>query len=107
MPRTLGGIYRFKCETETCQSFQLYAQEGETPPCPQCGEASSKLDLEPKSTAGFRQIQYSRSLGVNPDQIPEAKRLFPHHEFTADGRMIFENAQQLDRAKKDLGFEHF
>jgi hypothetical protein len=107
MAKTLGGIYRFKCDTEACSSFERYAQEGETPPCPECGKASARLDLEPKSTAGFRQIQYSRSLGVNPDQIAEAKRKFPHHEFAPDGRMIFENAKQLDRVKKDLGFEHY
>lgn len=107
MPRTLGGIYKFHCGGDKCFRFEVYAGEDEAPPCPECGNPGKRLVEDGGRTAGFRQIQYSRALGVDPSQIAEAKAKFPHHEFAPDGRMIFENAQQLDRAKKDLGFEHF
>lgn len=108
MAKQGGGIYSFSCEK--CEDrFSQFCWDSDVDKqhCPTCDTVGKRVDDEPKSTAGFRQVQYSRALGVPVEQIEEAKRMFPHHEFAPDGRMIFENAQQLDRVKKDLGFEHF
>lgn len=105
MPRTLGGIYKFHCGGDSCRRFEVYAGENEVPPCPECGKPGHRIIEDGGRNAGF--IQYSRSLGVAPSQIAEAKKMFPHHEFLPDGRMVFQSAKELDRVKKDLGFEHY
>lgn len=59
----------------------------------------------PHSDAGFHKPLLSRSLGVPPEQIAEAKAQFPDHEFAPDGRMIIRSATEYDRVQKDLGLE--
>jgi len=100
-----GGIFRFRCPVKCGQApWQQTAWEGQITTCPSCETIAARVD-EPKP-ANFSSPHLSRALGVSPDQIPEAKQMFPHHEFAPDGRMVFRNAQEFDRAKKDLGFEH-
>lgn len=47
---------------------------------------------------------YSNALGINPIQIPEAMKRFPHHEYTPDGRMVFRSHAQRNRVLKELGW---
>lgn len=49
----------------------------------------------------------SEAMGVNPDQIAEAKKLFPHHNFRPDGAMVFKNYQERKRVIKDLGYRDY
>lgn len=47
---------------------------------------------------------FSNALGIHPNQIPEATRRFPHHEYAPDGRMILRSHAQRKRVMKELGF---
>lgn len=47
----------------------------------------------------------SRGLSVLPSQIPEMKRLFPHHKFDPKtGHMIIESQKEFEQVRADLGF---
>lgn len=46
---------------------------------------------------------HSRGLAVHPTQIPEMKRLFPHHNFDERGRMIIRSQKEFDQVRADLG----
>jgi hypothetical protein len=52
----------------------------------------------------FEHPVYSEALGVHPSQVAEAKRKFPHHEFTSNGLMVIRSTQERERIRKDLGF---
>jgi len=45
----------------------------------------------------------STAAGINPDQIPEMKRKYPHHKYDAKGNMIFKDRQHRLRCLKDIG----
>lgn len=53
---------------------------------------------------GYQSPILSTSLGVHPDQISEAKRRFPHHNFAPDGRMILSSHSERNKVMKELGF---
>ena len=42
-----------------------------------------------------------------PGQIDEARRQFPHHRFTPDGRMILGSSAEKRTVLKDLGYADF
>ena len=47
----------------------------------------------------------SQAAGVNPDQIPEIKKRFPHHNFDpVTGDMLFKDRNEKLRHLKDIGF---
>lgn len=47
---------------------------------------------------------FSEALGVRPDQVKDAQRRFPHHEFHPDGRMIIRSHASRNRIMRELGF---
>lgn len=53
---------------------------------------------------GYSTPLYSEALGVAPNQVDDARRRFPDHNFTPDGRMILESHKERNRVLKDLGF---
>lgn len=53
---------------------------------------------------GYSSPMYSEALGVAPNQVDDARRRFPDHKFTPDGRMILESHKERNRVLKDLGF---
>lgn len=101
--RTLGGIYSFTCPN-SCPPFEAYSS-GDTAECPHCKAQGTRKHTNDNRAYGseFATPYLSRAMGVNPDQVAEAKREFPHHEFAPDGRMVFRSVAQYDRVRKDLG----
>lgn len=50
-------------------------------------------------------LRYSNSLGVNPNQIPAARKIHPDAEFTSDGRMVIHNRhEKMKRLKERTDF---
>lgn len=45
---------------------------------------------------------YSRSMGVRKEDLAEARRRFPGHRFTEDGRRIIGDQGELKRVLRDL-----
>lgn len=82
------------------------AQSADLPDCPVCHIPMPRdIVAEHGSSKNAEAGEYySEALGVHPNQIAEAKRLFPHHDFLPDGRMIVRNYQHRKRVMKDLGY---
>lgn len=53
---------------------------------------------------GYQSPILSESLGVHPDQIPAMKRMYPHHNYTPDGRMVLSSHSERNKVLKELGF---
>lgn len=102
-----GGIFRFSCPAG-CQVFEQFCWTTDIAKqsCPICGAVGiHKRDDRMAHGADFSTPYLSRGMGVMPDQIEEARKTFPHHEFHPDGRMIIRSVRQLDQVRKDLGME--
>lgn len=76
--------------------------------CPSCGNDDCTRDLTAEAVHSTDQEYhtpvYSNALGINPAQIPDALKRFPHHEYAPDGRMILRSHAQRKRVMKELGF---
>lgn len=105
MKRILGAIRRFNCSANRgCLAFDHYALTGEEVKCPDCG-ANAVPYHEGKHACAPDQL--SEAAGIHPNQIPEAMRRFPHHEYTPDGRMVFHGQKHKDRCLKDIGMVEY
>jgi hypothetical protein len=60
--------------------------------------------MRPHTDLGYATPLLSDAMAVDPSQIAEAQRQFPHHRFAPDGRMIFGSHQERSRVLKDLGY---
>lgn len=102
-----GGIYTFKCTGEkACGRFEKFCwlEDVDKQSCPTCNEKAIRIREDGMAYgAEFSTPYLSRGMGVMPDQIEEARRLFPHHEFAPDGRMIIRSVKHYDQVRKDLG----
>jgi len=47
---------------------------------------------------------HSEVCGIDPSQIAEAKKKFPHHEYDSQGRMVFRSRKHMVRCLRDIGF---
>lgn len=105
MPR-----YEYVCpvcghrEDQVRQMFERDHAEG----CPVSGcqghlERDVVAGMRAHADMGYQVPLLSDAAGVHPDQIADAKRAFPHHEFAPDGRMIFRSHSQRERVLRDLG----
>lgn len=106
MGKVIGVIQTFHC-TAGCEQppFEQYASTDASIICPSCGARAESPEYSGKHAGmDWDRPVHSNALGVNPNQIEEAKRAFPHHEYDPEGRMILRNAQQKRRAMRDLGF---
>ena len=100
-------FYAFKCECgKTDEVLRTMAHSGDPHTCPVCGkEMSRDIGAEHgESRQGESQGYLSDALGVHPNQIAEARKLFPHHEFHPDGRMVIHNRRHQDKVLKELGY---
>jgi putative FmdB family regulatory protein len=69
-------------------------------PCPECGAVATRLISCPTVYAE-NICRVSQALGVHPSQIPEARKIHPGAEFTADGAMkIKDRTEKLKRLKE-------
>ena len=78
------------------------AEADNQPKCPKCG-APSERDYTPSNSQGHWKEYASDALGVHPDQVPEMKKMFPHHRFNSQGQMLIGSHTEFKRVLKDLG----
>jgi len=102
--------YVFKCRAceHSHDEQRQISQRDEAATCPLC-ESRSERDVVASMRVNstdqeYSQPIYSNALGVPVNQIDQAKKTFPHHEFTPDGRMVLRSHAQRNRVMKDLGF---
>lgn len=71
-----------------------------TTKCPNCQATATKLISCPTVYAeGILRVSYA--LGVDPSQIPEARKIHPGAEFTKDGHMIIHGRQEKLKRMKE------
>lgn len=72
-------------------------------PMPAYMRRDAVASMQPHTDTGYQSPLLSNSAGINPEQIPEMRRRFPHHEFHPDGRMIFNSHAHRERCLRDIG----
>lgn len=110
-------VYVYKCDVcgTTEDHLRSIADRNELPPCPVCSHDTLHYPggnfMERDITAegghtdtGYQTEILSEALGIDPTQISEAKKRFPHHNFAPDGRMILTSHGERKRVLKELGF---
>jgi len=101
-------IYVYRClEGHQTDEVRAIANRDRSTTCPTCGKKAGRdrvASMRPHTDTGYNVEQLSDALGIHPDQIPEAKQKFPHHNYAPDGRMIIRSHQERKRVLKDLGF---
>lgn len=61
--------------------------------------------MRPHTETGYQKEMESEALGVNPSQIPEIQKQFPHHRFNPKtGAMLIGSHQEMKRVLKDIGY---
>lgn len=89
----ISNIFRHKPKPrhiETCQKCRL--------PAIRC------ISAEHVHTDLVSRERFSDSMGVNPDQIQEAKKLFPGSEYLPDGRLKVKNRADKKKKLKERGY---
>ena len=101
--------YCFRCpECETTGETRRPPEDYYKPfKCPNCRTEMVRDFRAEKVNSGNR--DYSRpiisdSLAINPEQIPEHKRLFPDIEVTSQGQPVLDNYKKHDNYLKKCGF---
>ena len=99
-------IYTYRCECGHVQDdFRTMASRDEPMPCECCGQPMER-DTVPQSVsvqADWTDPIYSDAAGIAPEQVPEARARFKHHEYTDDGRMVFRSKKHRQKCLKDIG----
>lgn len=101
-------IYVFECPNGHVEEVLWPMRaSGMSYTCPLCKQPATRAITRetPRANNDFTHTVYSEALGVHPSQITDAKRRFPHHNFTADGRMILANSAEVKRVRADLGWD--
>lgn len=101
-------VYAFQCLScgEKNELVRSVEARGEPSPCPVCTlpmERDIRGEYVHSTDQGYQRPIYSEAAGVHPSQVQEAKRHFPDHEFTPDGRMVFRSHAQRKRQLRELG----
>jgi putative FmdB family regulatory protein len=104
-------VYEYKCTVcgKSHEEVRQIRHRDLTSPCPepQCDGACERdvvASMSPHTDTGYQSPILSEALGVDPSQIADAQKRFPHHKFTPDGRMILESHQERSKVLKELGF---
>jgi hypothetical protein len=96
---------------EKChKGFEVGARVGQAPEvstCDKCGQACDRdypaeFGGRPPSS-GAKWPIYSEAAGIHPDQVTEAVKMYPHHEYDKEGRMVFRSRAHRRRCLKDIG----
>lgn len=109
-------IYAYKCDRgHRAERLRTVADRNKPVRCPDCPgydlckgmtrdlQAEHGPNRHKVYGADFDREEVSQSLGIMPEQIPEAKARFPHHRFNEKGDMLFANSREYDRVRRDLG----
>ena len=72
--------------------------------CPDCG-FDMRWDLGGNVSGCGDYHHISQSLGINPDQIPEHRKLFPNIDVIPDGRLRFTSVKQQERYAHRCDFD--
>jgi len=100
MSRSVCAVYH--CDVCKTWATQWLKYDAIPAACPGCGGPVHRY------TACVRSPEYySDALGVAPNQVEEAKRQFPHHEFAPDGRMRIRNPQHRKQVLRELGYADY
>lgn len=109
MPR-----YSYKCKKcgEVIDCYSSIATRNDPIKCFCGGTAARDVEVELNSAGAFDEttkehIRFSSSMGVNPRQIPEAMKVYPGSEYTADGRLIINSRKDKLKKMKERGFVEF
>lgn len=94
-----------KCKHEF-EDFRFIAHHAEDPVCPKCGAKTKRfIGSREQMAPGFDVEMESEALGVNPSQIREIQKQFPHHRFNPHtGAMLIGSHQEKKRILKDIGY---
>lgn len=104
-------VYVFKCRLcdHSHDAVRSIGGRDEPLPCPKCSDGVCERDVVASMRVNSTDMEYaspvySNALGVPPNQIAEAQRKFPHHEFDPNGRMILRSHAGRNRVLRDLGY---
>lgn len=112
MPR-----YTYRCSKcgMVFDEIDCISHRNNTKVCPGCnGPADRDVEQEIKGASDFdattqEHIRYSKSMGVNPDQISDAEKAFPGSEYVKSGPnagdLIIRNRQHKLREMKRRNME--
>lgn len=79
------------------QLFRHHSEYTKNAICEKCGCVARRIISLPSAGVG-ENVRHSYAMGVNPNQIEKAKKLFPGSEYTPDGRLVVKNRK--DKLKK-------
>jgi len=100
-------LYEYRCpEHGDFEQFNPVS-EYETPfACPECGELSDRIvSLANTPMAGYDVPLRSNAMGINPKQVADASRRFPHRKYDSEtGERIFHSHHERSKALKEEGF---
>jgi putative FmdB family regulatory protein len=101
--------YTYVCKTHGAfDESRLIATRDEPASCPECKKPAKRdamASIKPHTDTGYQTEMVSEALGVNPDQIPEIQKQFPHHRFNPKtGAMLIGSHQEFKRVLKDIGY---
>ncbi len=95
-------LFDFQCKKCSKIDEQMHRYPRETSVCPDCGGESKRLFTTRRRNAVARTI-WSKAMGVGPHQVKEMKKLYPHHNYNADGDLEVNGYQHQKRLAKELG----
>ena len=73
--------------------------------CKVCGQPSSRSYRdEAKNTDIIDNERWSESMGVTPEQVPEAMRTFPGSVYDSSGRLLIKNRKHKIQEMKRRGY---
>lgn len=99
-------MYEMACPNgHRFEVFGHMANPPTTGACPICQSPGERVWSSPAGRVF--QEQLSEALGVDPSQIAEAIKWYPHHRFHPDGRMILSSPSEKRQVLKDLGYADF
>lgn len=98
------AIFDYKCsKCGDVTEHVLLKAEGSMP-CPKCGQPAKRIFSVGNKNHGETHEMWSVAMGINPDQIPEMKKRFPHHEYhPVTGDLKVKNYQHQKQLAKELG----
>jgi hypothetical protein len=104
--RLLGTIATYHCSAQCGQGpFEKYAGVDDAVTCPSCNQAAHQNRQSDKHAGlDYDQPVISHTLGVPIRQLDEARRRFPHHEYTPEGKLVIRNHAERRRVLTDLGY---
>lgn len=103
-------VYEYVCAKQHVFSTVTTIAKRDDPgmTCPTCGSRAWRdavASMRPHTETGYQKEMESEALGVNPSQIPEIQKQFPHHRFNPKtGAMLIGSHQEMKRVLKDIGY---